>query len=147
MDGITAAPISTISEIDCGRCGFIEALQAHERNEHGRADSDYLRNRLRPMWVNRGSLGIPSPLLPFRAGTPQKSASDPLRYSSGDASNRLGAGLRPSPTFFVGYRFDAGTAHQGHCSSQRYLTSIALGRLSDTLLYDQGVGQPALYSW
>ena len=56
----TAAPISTITDIDCGRCGLIEAHLAYHRNEHGRADIDYHRYRHRPMWVNRGSFGIPS---------------------------------------------------------------------------------------
>ena len=156
---------------------------AYHRNEHGRADIDYHRYRPRPMWVNRGSFGIPSqrtrasryrlspistspdvglsrliwhtiahfavsgrhsaeickrppPLLfggrlqisaecppssligwgqafsppphylsataypsaynlPFRAGTLQKSASDPLRYSSGDACRFLQSALPP----------------------------------------------------
>ena len=84
-DRITAAPISTITDIDCGRCGLIEVHLAYHRNEHGRADTDYHRYRLRPMWANQGSFGIPSHILPFRAGTPLRAFGDTLRYATGDA--------------------------------------------------------------
>ena len=85
MDGITGEPIPTITDIDLARCGLIEVHSATERNEHGRANIDYHRYRLRPMWVNRGSFGNPSHNLPFRAGTPLRDFSDTLRYATGDA--------------------------------------------------------------
>ena len=81
-DGITGEPTSTITDIDLARCGLIKAHLAYHRNEHGRADIDYHRYRHRPMWVNRGSFGIPSHILPFRAGIADFGYCDSLRYSS-----------------------------------------------------------------
>ena len=83
-DEITGEPIQTITCIDLARCGLIEVHLATERNEHGRANIDYHRYRLRPMWVNRRSFGNPSPFLPFRAGTPLRAFSDTLRCATGD---------------------------------------------------------------
>ena len=42
---------------------------------------------------------------------------DTLRSVPAFRSNRLGAGLRPSPTLFVGYRFVAGKAHLSRARS------------------------------
>ena len=105
MDRITAAPISTFTDIDCSRCGLIEVHLATERNEHGRADIDYHRYRLRPMWINRGSFGIPSLILPFRAGTPLRAFCDSLRYATGGAK---GSSFRALPPLLaVGGRLSA----------------------------------------
>ena len=50
-------PISTDTDIDSGRCGYIEAHQAYERNNTAATDVDFLRHRRRRMWGNRGSSG------------------------------------------------------------------------------------------
>ena len=50
------------------------------------------------MWVNRGTFGIPSHILPFRAGTPLRAFSDTLRYATGDAKV---SSLRALPPLFV----------------------------------------------
>jgi hypothetical protein len=56
-------------------------------------------------------------------------------------SNRLGAGLRPSPTLFFGYRVDAGKAH---LSRAPYLLTIALShRPSNIHRGLRGVAPPA----
>ena len=51
-------PISTITDIDGGGCGDIEAHQAYERNNTATTDIDYHRYRRWRMWGYRGSSGI-----------------------------------------------------------------------------------------
>ena len=81
----TAAPISTITDIDCGRCGLIEAHLA------------YHRTFCRSGQALRGEpLATPSATLRVTLRS--------LRYVPSLHSNRLGAGFQPSPTLFVGYR-------------------------------------------
>ena len=81
----TAAPISTITDIDCGRCGSIEVHLAIHRPvcRFGQA-------------LHGEPLATPSATLRVTLRS--------LRYVPSLHSNRLGAGLRPSPTLFVGYR-------------------------------------------
>ena len=55
---ITLRPtISTYTDIDGRRCGYIKVHQADERNNTAATDIDFLRYRRRQMWVYRGSSG------------------------------------------------------------------------------------------
>ena len=94
----TAAPISTITDIDCGRCGLIEVLLVIHR----------LFCRFEPA---QRAASLATPCATLRGTLETLPAVPALLF------NRLGAGLRPSPTLFFGYRFVAGKAHLSRAPS------------------------------
>ena len=60
---------------------------------------------------------------------------DTLRYVPSFRSNRLGAGLRPSPTLFVGYRHEINRSRQALRYGCRVTLFAALMVSPDTLRY------------
>ena len=68
-------PISSVTDIDGGGCGYIEAHRVYERNNTAATDIVCHRYRRRRMWVYRGSSGIrtlcggsPAPVPPRPCG-------------------------------------------------------------------------------
>ena len=118
----TGEPISTNTDIDLARCGLIDVHLAYHRPfcRFGQAFRAQALATLRAM--HQETLE-PAPAMPSLH------------------SKRLGAGFHPSPTLFVGYRFDAGKAH---LSRAPYLLAIGLShRTSNIHRGLRGVAPPA----